>query len=151
MNKLRVLYIVHHFPQISETYIRSEMEALSEECEICVVSLNEADYAYHHHLPYHLTDDPAEIERIIEVFQPDVLHSHWLQQARILAYFAGYFGSRKRNVPFTVRSHSFDVLEQDGAFIRQAAPVVNSDWCLGILAFPFARPYLEKGGISPDK
>jgi len=151
MNKLRVLYILHHFPQISETYIRSELEALSDECEIRIVSLSEADYAYQNHLPFDLTDDPVEIERIIDEFQPDVLHSHWLQQARILAWFAGYFESRKPSIPFTLRSHSFDVLEQDGAFIRQAAPVINSDLCLGVLGFPFARPYLEKGGVSPFK
>ena len=151
MNKLRVLYILHHFPQISETYIRSEMEALRDDCEIKVVSLCQADYSYRNHLPFELTDDTERIERIIDEFRPDVLHSHWLQQARILARFAGYFGQTKHNIPFTIRSHSFDVLEQDGAFIRQAAPVVNSDLCLGILAFPFARPHLEELGVRPDK
>ncbi len=151
MNKLRVLYILHHFPQISETYIRSEMEALSEECELKVVSLCEADLAYRNHLPFHLADDARQIDRIIDDFQPHVLHSHWLQQARILARFAGCFGFTKRSIPFTIRSHSFDVLAQDGAFIRQAAPVVNSDLCLGVLAFPFARPHLERLGVRAEK
>jgi hypothetical protein len=151
MNKLRVLYILHHFPQISETYIRSELEALRDECDIKVVSLSRADFAYRNHLPFALTDDTEEIERIIDEFRPDVLHSHWLQQARILARFAGFFGQTKLNIPFTIRSHSFDVLENDGAFIRQAAAAIDSDLCLGVLAFPFARPHLEKFGVRPDK
>jgi hypothetical protein len=151
MNKLRVLYILHHFPQISETYIRSEIEALQNECEIKVVSLCQADYSYRNHVPFDLTDDSEQIERIIDEFRPDVLHSHWLQQARILGRFSGCFGLVKREIPFTIRSHSFDVLEQEGAHIRQAAPLVNSELCLGILAFPFARPQLESHGISADK
>jgi glycosyltransferase involved in cell wall biosynthesis len=151
MNKLRVLYILHHFPQISETYIRSEIEALQDGYDLRIVSLNRADYPYSNHAPFCLTDDPSVIEQIIDDFQPDVLHTHWLQQTRLLAYFGGYFGARKRNIPFTVRTHSFDILEHDAALMRQSADVINSDLCLGILAFPFARSSLEKAGIQPDR
>lgn len=153
MRKLRVMYILEHFPQISETYIRSEIEALEAECDIRVISLSRADYPYKNHVPFLLTDDPNIIEDAIKEFRPDVLHSHWLQQTRILAYFAGYLSDEQRGpcIPFTVRSHSFDVLEQDDQHLRQTPTLVNSDLCLGILAFPFARPLLEKAGIRAAK
>jgi hypothetical protein len=153
MDKLRVMYIVHHFPQISETYIRTELEALEGKCEIKVISLNRANSPYKNHVPYALTDDPAVIRETIEDFGPDVLHSHWLGQVPTLAYFGGYYANSpaKRQIPFTVRSHSFDVLDADGAYAREAAPIINSDLCLGILNFPFARPYLEHAGMRGDK
>jgi hypothetical protein len=150
MSKPRILYIVHHFPQISETYIRSEIEALADDYEIRVVSLNQADYPYKTHAPYEVVDDPAAIDDAIAKFRPEVLHTHWLELARVIGYFAGFFGGRP-TIPFTIRTHSFDVLEQKSRLISESAAIVNSDLCLGILAFPFARPLLEGGGVRPEK
>lgn len=153
MDKLRILYIVHHFPQISETYIRTELEALEGTCEVTVISLNRANVHYKNHAPYVLSDDPTAIREAIEDFRPHVLHSHWLGLVPTLAYFAGYYANSpmKQPIPFTVRSHSFDVLDADGEFAREAAPIINSDLCLGVLNFPFARRYLEKAGVRGDK
>ncbi len=153
MDKLRVLYIVHHFPQISETYIRTELEALEGKCDVKVISLNRANAPYCNHVPYLLSDDPALIRATIDAFRPHVLHTHWLGLVPTLAYFAGFYAKSpmKRSIPFTVRSHSFDVLDADGQYAREAAPIVNSDLCLGVLNFPFARPYLEKAGFRGDK
>ena len=150
MSKTRILYIVHHFPQISETYIRSEIEALADDYDIRVVSLNQADYPYKTHAPYQVMDDPATIDEAIAEFRPDVLHTHWLELARVIAYFAGFFGGRP-TIPFTIRTHSFDVLEQKSRLISESADIVNSDVCLGILGFPFSRPLLEGGGVRPEK
>lgn len=153
MSKLRVMYIVHHFPQISETYIRSEIEALDEECDIRVIALHQAKAPYANSVPFQQTDDPDTIMELIDEFQPHVLHSHWLLQTRVLAYFAGYFSgsSGRREIPFTIRAHSFDVLDRQGEYVREAAPMINSDLCLGVIAFPFTRPLLEKGGIRCEK
>jgi hypothetical protein len=153
MTKLRVMYILDEFPQISETYIRSEIEALSRECEIRVISLREADTPYISFVPYRQLQDPALIRRVIEEFNPQVLHGHWLQQTRVLAYFAGYFGDETPHsaIPFTVRAHSFDTLDPDGKYIREAAPMLNSELCLGVLSFPFTRPLLEKDGVGSEK
>src|SRR5215203_4360556 len=92
MNKLRVLYVVDQFPQISETYIRSEIEAVSPECDIQVISLREAGAPYHNAVEYRVLRDAGSIREVISEFRPHVLHGHWLQQTRILAYLAGYFG-----------------------------------------------------------
>jgi hypothetical protein len=75
--------------------------------------------------------------------------------------------ARKTQIPFTVRAHSFDSLwqEEKSPFdvtrffsefysprhVRKAVQLVNDDLCLGILAFPFARPRFEKAGIRGDK
>jgi glycosyltransferase involved in cell wall biosynthesis len=149
MSRCRVLYLVHHFPQISETYIRSEIEAVGPECDIRVTSLHQADLAYKNHVPYQVTEDPDAIREQIEEFQPDVLHSHWLDQVPTLAYFAGALAGSpaRRATPFTVRAHSFDTLGADDSFLKNLAPILNSELCLGVLTFPFARPILESAGI----
>jgi hypothetical protein len=146
------MYIVDEFPQISETYIRSEIESVSRECDVRVISLREADTPYRTAVPYQLLQDPDLIREFIEEFRPDVLHGHWLQQARVLAYFAGYFGDAAYSaIPFTIRAHSFDTLDPDGKYIRQAKPFLNSELCLGVLTFPFTRPLLEQGGVRSEK
>ncbi|MCC2671831.1 MAG: hypothetical protein K0Q72_4302 [Armatimonadetes bacterium] len=155
MSKLRVLYIVQEFPQISETYIKSEIEAIQDECEVLVISMFDADVAYADHAPFHCLQDPAQIRRVMEEFRPDVLHSHWLHHARLLGYLSGALprpGERvDRYIPFTIRAHSFDVLGEKGRYIRDAAPVINSELCLGVFAFPFSRAPFEQAGIHPEK
>jgi hypothetical protein len=153
MSKIRVLYLLYHYPQISETYIRSEIEAIREHCELRIFSLHRANTPYGSHEPYVLTDDVATIEREIRAFRPHVLHTHWLPQLRELAYLAGYFGEAAggAGIPFTVRSHSFDVLDEDHRFVREAAPLLNSDLCLGVLAFPFTRPIFRRSGVRDEK
>jgi hypothetical protein len=153
MSKLRVMYVLYHYPQISETYIRSEMEAVRDECEFRVVSLHRANTPYAGHEPYVLTDDAEAIRREIRAFRPHVLHTHWLPQLRELGYLAGYFGpaAGEAGIPFTVRAHSFDVLDEGHKLVREAAPLLNSDLCLGVLTFPFTRAIYERAGVRGDK
>jgi hypothetical protein len=153
MNKIRVLYLVKQFPQISETYIRSEIEAVSEECDVRVITFLEADAPYTGHAPYEQTDDPGRVWEVVDEFRPHVLHGHWLQQTRDLAYFAGCLGGRagRPAIPFTVRAHSFDILDKDGKCVRESAPLLNHELCLGVLSFPFTRPMLENRRVRGDK
>jgi glycosyl transferase family 1 len=163
MAKQRVLYVLGHYPQIAETYIHSEVEtllALGDRFEVKIVGLEPVPAACRVPLPYEITDDEERIKEIVEDFKPDVIHSHWLTMVwKILARL-----SQQTGVPFTVRSHSFDVLEPPGRRIGPFLPprqlnarlsgtvkAINSDLCLGVLAFPFKRPILERAGISPDK
>jgi len=153
MGKPRVMYIVKDFPQMSQIYILSEIEAISAECDVRVISMKERpNIAVKRHPPFEHISDPERIVEQIRSFQPHVLHTHWLQKARELAFFAGYFSRDSSHpiTPFTIRAHSFDVLESD-AYIRESMPLINSDLCLGVLAFPFARPALERGGVRSDK
>lgn len=95
---------------------------------------------------------------IIDEFRPHVLHSHWLQMAPLVGEL-----SRRSSLPFTMRAHSFDVLAKDDrsmlqrvggkrpgpSFLREALPHLLSERCLGVLSFPFGRPYLTRAGL-PD-
>src|SRR5262249_10933441 len=77
----------------------------------------------------------------------------WLHQTRDLAYFAGCLGGRagRPDIPFTVRAHSFDVLDNGGKCVRESAPLLNSELCLGVLSFPFTPPLLEGAGVRGEK
>lgn len=151
MNKKRVTYIVSHFPQISETYIRSELEAIEKDYDIQIISTGTVDTPYRNHLPFQEIFDPLLIQEAIEEFCPDILHTHWLVNTRDLAYFAGYFNPTWRQIPFSIRAHSFDTLAPNGKYIQESAPLINSELCLGVLTFPFTRSLLEKAGIHREK
>jgi hypothetical protein len=160
MNKPRILYILPHYPQMSETYMQVEINALRDEYEIHIISLKEPDLPYKNHDPYHLMADPAPIREAIEEFRPSVIHSHWLHRhVPLISDLA-----KQTNVPFTIRAHSFDsIWKQPSLFgrlfgkndvprrISDAVPIINDDLCLGILAFPFVRPHLERAGMRTEK
>lgn len=79
---------------------------------------------------------------------PHVLHTHFLHTAELVERVA-----RRTGVPFTVRTHSFDVLPLHLDPAGSTAPrrggldATRSSFCLGVLAFPFLRPALERAGI----
>ena len=50
MDKPRILYILPHYPQISERYMQVEINALRDEYEIKIISLKEPDLSYKNHL-----------------------------------------------------------------------------------------------------
>ena len=162
MKRFRVLYVLKNFPQMSETYIKTEIEAVRQYCDIRIVATKAANLPAKNHAPYERLSDLAAIREVIEEFRPDVLHSHWLHSVKILGQL-----SRQTGVPFTVRAHSFDSIWPEPysavgrlpflkafgkpSHIRRALDIVNSDHCLGVLTFPFARARLEGAGIRADK
>ena len=162
MNKPRVMYILREFPQISQTYIKSEIEAVLDDYEIAVVSLGKVDIPYKNHVPYRFMDDPAMIREAIEEFRPQILHTHYIIQTPELDKL-----SRKTNTPFTIRAHSFDAIRpgkktiSDFIYssrkgyipsqIRKAVRYINDDLCLGVLTFPFTRQILERAGVRSEK
>jgi hypothetical protein len=162
MQPFRVMYIVRQFPQISESYIKTEIEAIREKCEVRIITTRKASMPAKSHLPFCHIDKIATIREAIEDFRPDVLHTHWLHSARLLGEL-----SKQCKIPFTVRTHSFDSIWDDARVtsgwgrifsgnslpphVREAIRFIRSDLCLGILAFPFNRARLEKAGISGDK
>ncbi len=150
-SKTRVLMILEYFPQISQTYVKNEIEAVCDQYEVRVVGLKAPDMEYAHHHPFERTNDPARIREIIEEFRPHVLHSHYVHNAAVLAPYA-----EKAGIPFTVRAHSFDVIQKaskngPSKGIQQAVRAVNSDHCLGVLTFPFTRGAMERAGMKESK
>jgi hypothetical protein len=136
----RILYFLDRYPQLSETYVRSEIESLRADFDIFVIASAKADTPYATDVPFVQTVDEERIVRIVGELAPRVLHAHYMNQAPLLARLAAAFG-----LPYTIRAHSCDVMGPG------KGPWVVSDHCLGVLAFPFTRPMLRDGGVPDSK
>jgi hypothetical protein len=148
MTKKRLLFVLNEYPQISETYIASEINALWNNYEIEVLSFNKSDLTYRHSVPYHHIPhtDRRAIANLIKRFSPDIVHGHYIFLAEFLRDV-----SKSVGVPFTIRAHSFDILGVDRDKVARKADAINSPYCLGVLTFPFTVPLLESAGINRDK
>jgi hypothetical protein len=148
MSKPRVLYVLVQYPQLSETYIRAEIEAIRADADVRIVSMTPADYPYQDAYPFELRATRDEIQQVVEEFRPHVLHTHWLHtQLPLVVELA-----RANGIPFTVRSHSFDTLYSAvPRHVADAVEALNSDLCLGVLALPFAEQPLLDAGIDARK
>lgn len=145
---MKILIIVGQYPQVSQTYSKVEIELLSRQHQVEIVSLKPCDYPYRNSKPHIMLNDAnrANVRAYLKEFAPDIIHAHYLTHIVQVSNF-----SEKLGVPFTLRTHSFDVLGQPMDYLQKMAPRVNSDNCLGILAFPFLRERLESSGIRGDK
>ncbi|MGR8919472.1 MAG: glycosyltransferase [Gammaproteobacteria bacterium] len=158
MSKPRVMYVLRQYPQVSETYVQTEIDAVSEDFEVIVIALNDAakigNTAYQQHNPYLVINDIGQLQNAVRMFRPQVLHTHWMISAPLV-----YRLAKTLNVPFTVRAHSFDTLPSEGPRLadwRKTAPQVipqttRDPLCLGVLAFPFSRPFFESNGADMSK
>lgn len=167
----KVFYVLIEFPQLSQTYVMSEIAALREDgCEVFVVSLNGAETKVETDIAYEITRDFNRIVGLIREFKPDVLHGHWLYTIPPLEML-----SRKTGVPYTVRAHSFDVtttgprppyLKTMAQRLRMRmqfraprpvdmpfviAPFIKRDCCLGVLTFPYGRRKFVENGAPEEK
>ena len=148
---MKVLVVVQAYPQISETYIKTEIEMLAEQHELEIVALSVANYPFRIRRPHIQMDiaDPAHRKNVIAYlrgFAPDIIHGHYLMLAQPLSNLSKILG-----VPFTLRSHSFDVLGKTREELQASAHLINQESCLGMLAFPFHRQRLEQAGYRPEK
>ena len=148
-HKPRVLYIVKNYPQLSQTYIKTEIKALQDEFEIHIVALSSPNLPDPDHLPFRMISDRQGLVEVIRELKPSVLHSHYLVFADLLVAVATDTGT-----PFTIRSHSFDAIPSGAAVplhLRGIGDLLRTDLCLGVLCFPFIRQHLESVGIPADK
>jgi len=142
LGRPRVLYLLRDYPQLSQTYIQTEMDALQERFRIGVITRRRADLPTRRHLSHRRCRREWSAKLFARLFRPQVAHVHWLTEVVWAA---------KLGVPYTVRAHSFDLLTADGAHVRAAAPLLRDDLCLGVLTLPFGRPILEAAGIPEEK
>jgi glycosyltransferase involved in cell wall biosynthesis len=147
MAQTRIMYVLHGYPQASQTYIKTELEAVSRDYDVRIVSTHQEEVTapYRNHLPYDFEPDLDRVRGLIEDFRPHVLHSHHLREIKRVAGLA-----RETGVPFTIRSHSFDVLRKPKR-ISNVMELIEDDLCLGIIAFPFAAPLFVERGAPEDK
>lgn len=118
----RALYVIWHYPQLSETYVEGEIRCLLRfGADIAVWREVAPVSPYEPPVPV-LEGDIAEHVRR---FRPDVIHVHWLAYALERGAELEALG-----VPVTVRMHGFDV--SAGEFRR----LVDSGWLHRVYAFP---------------
>ncbi|HET7481646.1 MAG TPA: glycosyltransferase [Actinomycetota bacterium] len=156
-----MLYIISEFPQISQTYIKTELEAVAKDHDVAVIARKSPDLKYETDIDYKQIKDKDQIREAVEEYRPDVIHTHYMNQLKVIGPIA-----ERLQIPFTVRAHSFDVLKpgekgrdnfkeiekgQMSNSVKVAVDYVNHELCLGALTFPFTRPFLEKQGMRSDK
>jgi len=101
---LRVLYLLWHYPQLSETYIESEILCMKRwGVHIEAWSRREVATPYEASVPVHR----GTIAEAIAACRPDLLHVHWTNIAieegeQLLA----------SGLPFTVRGHGFEFTDK---------------------------------------
>lgn len=111
---IRVLYILWHYPQLSETYVETEIQCMRR-WGVHIEAWSETGVAspYESSVPVHR----GTLEEAIAASKPDILHVHWiniaLQQGERLS---------ASGLPVTIRAHGFEVT---GESIRQVLALRN--------------------------
>lgn len=145
---MRVAAILERYPQMSETYISTELGALWPRHDISVIALNPADLPVQHHHPYKLikSKDEKVLIEVVRRHRPEAIHGHYFHQIPLI-----HRVSEALDVPYTIRTHSYDVLARSMEKLQSWSGYANSEKCLGILAFPFIKEMLVTAGIKPEK
>jgi glycosyltransferase involved in cell wall biosynthesis len=100
----RVLYVLWHYPQLSETYVETEIRCMRR-MGVHVEVWSEIDGVS----PYP-TDVPVHrggLEQAIRRSRPDLLHVHWLGIVRKHRELLERLG-----LPVTLRAHGFDTTDE---------------------------------------
>ena len=161
----RILYLLREPPRTGETQITNEIAAL-ENCYDLMIAI----HGCHNGPPDHSFCRSARtLEQCVELvqeFRPQILHTHSLTDLRFVGRLAEITG-----LPFTVRTHWCDTVAlrrlrwRDRVKLRiertpplqqpfwplEAARAIESELCLGVLALPCARPWLERAGLDASK
>lgn len=144
----KIIIIVQEYPQISETYIKNEVDVLAQSYDIEILSLSVGNYPYRTRKP-HIVLNKKNLNNVISYlrnFGASIIHTHYLhlsQDASLLA--------KSLKIPYTVRTHSFDILGRDIQYIENFTNLINADECLGVLTFPCTRDILLESGMRSDK
>src|SRR5438270_2179794 len=145
--QLRVLMAAWNYPLPSETYIETERRFLDCRALTFVVAHGgPGPEVTPEHGSFLAAPSRWRLRRMLREYAPDVVHIHWGMTAEWAVQIA-----RRAGVPWTLRTHSFDVLVRPEAEIRNVAALANDSDCLAVLGFPFAKPTLERAGLKTEK
>jgi glycosyltransferase involved in cell wall biosynthesis len=144
----RVLYLIQAYPQISETYMHTEIDRVQQHHEVTVATLFPPDIFYEKHAPFiRLKDQRLETyAELVRQVRPDIVHGHYLHLAPALRFLA-----RQSGTFFTMRAHSFDVLGGKTLAHPDVISALNDPVCRGVLCFPFSVDLLRAAGVDPLK
>ena len=97
---LKVLYALWHYPQLSESYVRTEILAVRQ-LGVEVEAWSEEDVAapFLSEVPVH----HGSLRDAVALVKPDIVHTHWLHMSE-------KYGAELQaaGVPLTVRGHGFE-------------------------------------------
>ena len=144
-----MLAILERYPQLSETYIATELRALSPRHDVTIAALHPADVPEARPEPFELVRGRHRDARLVALAhraRAQVIHTHYLHMAPIAHRIAEEVGVR-----YTVRSHSYDVLRASPDDLATWRDLLDDDRCAGVLAFPFLVPRLVDAGITAGK
>ena len=169
--KLRVLHLIYQYPNFSETYMHEEIRSLSSQYDIKVVTFKQSPDPRTHPFRYELIpyegpgfiygrlpeevlrfETPgqqrllSQLDTVVGEFKPDVMHGHYFEMTTVLHRLA-----ERHQVPYTLRTHSQDVLSEPENELEALSRLANSPWCLRVLAFPGNRDRLIARGLAADK
>lgn len=143
---MKILLLYKGYPRISHIYQIAEANELNKKHEIMIISFDwELFTKSENHLPFIQNSPLNEISNIIK-FKPDIIHSHYLDTIDLCLQL-----SRRLNIPFTIKSHSFDILGNNFNNCKKYINQINNKYCLRIIVFPeFIEP-LKLMGIKESK
>lgn len=164
------MFIVQ-YPNFSETYMHEELRNLAEDYDVHIITYKKSPFPRRKTFNYTLIDYDlpcfvyypfeqvdweltkpesvrflASVEEVIKEFKPDILHAHYFGLTILLQHLAEI-----HKLPFTVRTHSMDVLREPAVKLEKLCALSNSAWCAGILAMPQFRQRLTDHGLAESK
>jgi len=151
----RIVLLYNGYPRLSQTYQIDEAEELirrghtimivSWAWELYIIS-ETAPPALHVRNP--LLAGPLSK---IAAFQPDIIHAHFLTNVDVCIQLSNALGG----VPFTIRTHSFDVLgigaEHFQTSVKRLSDAATSGAFRGAIIFPSYRERFLAAGAFPEK
>lgn len=98
---LRALFYLYDYPQLSESYIETEISWLARQgVKVEVFALEAPSAPGRATVPFHMD----QLDDVVRDFMPDVIHCHWLPQVdETIAALASDW-----DLPITVRGHGFE-------------------------------------------
>jgi glycosyltransferase involved in cell wall biosynthesis len=146
--KKRVLVLVDEYPQISQTYIKNELDVLYKDYDVEIVSRQPGNYPFRSRQPHIvLTQNNApNVMSYLKRFAPDVIHAHYAIMIPTALQFAEIL-----KVPFTIRAHSFDVIRPETRAQIHWGKLGQHPLFKGIVVFPFVARSLIDAGLPEEK
>lgn len=144
---MKILLLYKGYPRISHGYQSNEAVELNKNHQIMIISYDwELFTKEDNHLPFTYNHPVKEIKNIIK-FEPDIIHSHYLDTFDVCVKL-----SETLKIPFTIKSHSFDILNNDFYTPKKYLNQINDNkYCLKIIVFPEFFQKLLNLGIKEDK
>ena len=160
-----ILYLLQQRPRTCEIQITNEIAALENRYELMIATRSGPDEPPDQRLCRRVRTLEQCVE-LVQEFRPRILHTHSLTDLCFVGRLAEITG-----LPFTVRTHWRDtvalrrlrwrdrvklMMERTPPLERpswpaEAARAIKSELCLGVLALPCARPWLERAGLDASR